>query len=455
MKIPARLIPLVEDGIIDEVLGQVKSGKEADVFIVRFGDELRCAKVYKEANNRSFRQAVQYQEGRKVQNSRSARAMSKRTRYGQKEAEASWINAEVEALNTLSAAGLRVPRPFGFFDGVLIMELIVGEDGEPAPRLNDIALTPEIALLYHEELIAQIVRMLCAGIIHGDLSEFNVLVDAEGPVIIDLPQAVNAAGNNSAAMMFARDVDNMARYFGRFEPGILGLKYAKEIWDLYEKGKLTPHVELTGQFKEPTKAADVGGVLNAIGDARKEHEDRILKKAKDREEGPSRFIKDEEPRGRDFPGDARDPRGAHREGRSGGQRGGPRGPHSQNHQGNPGTGGGQRAANPQHAGQSGQQRPPDGNVRSTGSQGNRHGNHNPPNGNVRQGGPNGNQRPPEGNVRHRGQDRNPKPPHQSPPHRSDAPPRANPGNDRNPPAPPKHDWGRRPKPGGNPGRRSG
>ncbi len=302
MKIPSRLIPLVEDGIIDEVIGQVKSGKEADVFIVRVGEEIRCAKVYKEANNRSFRQAVQYQEGRTVQNSRSARAMSKRTRYGQKEAENSWITAEVEALHKLSAAGIRVPRPFGFFDGVLIMELILGEDGQAAPRLNDLTLSPETALLYHEELIAQIVRMLCLGIIHGDLSEFNVLVDQEGPVIIDLPQAVNAAGNNSAGMMFARDVDNMASYFGRFEPGILGLKYAKEIWALYEKGKLTPHAELTGQYQEPTRKADVGGVLTAIGDARKEHEDRLLKKAQDREprgretHGPMRSQEREVPR---------------------------------------------------------------------------------------------------------------------------------------------------------------
>lgn len=279
MKIPSRLIPLVEDGIIEEVIGQVKSGKEADVFVVRVGEELRCAKVYKEANNRSFRQAVQYQEGRKVQNSRSARAMSKRTRYGQKEAESSWIHAEVEALNKLAAAGLRVPRPFGFFDGVLIMELIADAEGNPAPRLNDVTLSADVALLYHEELIAQIVRMLCAGIIHGDLSEFNVLVDAEGPVIIDLPQAVNAAGNNSAGMMFLRDVDNMARYFSRFVPEIAMLRYGKEIWSLYEKGKLTPHVELTGKYEEPGKKVDVNGVLTAIGDARKEHENRLTKKA--------------------------------------------------------------------------------------------------------------------------------------------------------------------------------
>ena len=278
MKIPSRLLPLVEDGIIDEVLAQVKSGKEADVFIVRIGDEIRCAKVYKEAIHRSFRQAVQYQEGRKVLNSRSTRAMSKRTNYGQKQAESSWMNAEVAALNTLSAAGLRVPKPYGLYDGVLIMELIVDADGNPAPRLNDVTLTPDEALMYHEELIAQVVRMLCSGLIHGDLSEFNVLMDVDGPVIIDMPQAVNAAGNNSAAMMFARDVDNLARHFGRFEPGILTLRYAKEIWALYEKGKLTPHADLTGHFEESKKKIDVGGVLSVIGDARKEHEDRLLKK---------------------------------------------------------------------------------------------------------------------------------------------------------------------------------
>ncbi len=279
MKTPPRLISLVEDGVIDEVIAQVRSGKEADVFVVRAGEEMRCAKIYKEANKRNFRQAVQYQEGRKFQNSRSARAISKRTAYGQKEAEASWISAEVEALNKLSAAGVRVPRPFGFFDGVLIMELIMGEDGQPAPQLNDLILPAETAILYHEELITQIVWMLCSGLIHGDLSEFNVLVDSEGPVIIDMPQAVNAAGNNSAGMMFARDVNNMARFFGRFAPEILSLKYAKEIWALYEKGKLTPYVELTGQFKEPMKKADVGGVLSAIGDARKERDARLVRKS--------------------------------------------------------------------------------------------------------------------------------------------------------------------------------
>ncbi len=278
MKIPARLLPLIEEGIIDEVVGQLKSGKEADVFIVRVGDDTRCAKVYKEANQRSFRQAAKYQEGRRVQNSRSGRAISKRTQYGQKASEASWLNAEVAALKVLSAAGLRVPTPFGLFDGVLIMELIVDADGNPAPRLNDLTLSPDVARLYHARLIDQIVRMLCAGIIHGDLSEFNVLVDAQGPVIIDLPQAVNAAGNSSAGMLFARDVDNLARYFGRFDPAILTLKYAQEIWALYAKGKLTPHAELTGLFRESTRKVDVGSVMAAIGDARKEHEVRMLNK---------------------------------------------------------------------------------------------------------------------------------------------------------------------------------
>ena len=277
MKIPAKLIPLVEDGVLDEVLGQIKSGKEADVFIVRVGESIRCAKVYKDANNRSFRQAAQYQEGRQVKGSRTARAMAKRTGYGQKQAESSWMNAEVAALQVLSAAGLRVPEPFGLYDGVLVMELIVGADGQVAPRLDDLVLTSDQAIDYHEDLIHQVVRMLCAGYIHGDLSEFNVLVDAHGPVIIDLPQAVNAAGNNSAATLFARDVDNLARFFGRFEPAILTLNYAQEIWALYEKGKLTPEVELTGQYVALAKRVDVGGVLRVIEDAQKERDYKVAK----------------------------------------------------------------------------------------------------------------------------------------------------------------------------------
>ncbi|MEO7776608.1 MAG: PA4780 family RIO1-like protein kinase [Fibrobacteria bacterium] len=278
MKIPKRLAPLIEDGIIDAVVSEVKSGKEAQVYVVLCGEELRCAKVYKDANNRSFKQAVQYQEGRSVKNSRTARAIGKRSRFGQKEAEASWISAEVDALYKLTAAGVRVPKPFGFFDGVLIMELIVDAEGEPAPRLNGLSLEPETARAYHAFLIRQIVRMLAAGIIHGDLSEFNVLVDAEGPVIIDLPQAVNAGGNNSASMMLDRDVRNMAEYFGAFAPELLATEYGKEIWAVYERGKLTAESEFTGVFQETRPQANVGGVLAAIKDARLEHEDKLLKK---------------------------------------------------------------------------------------------------------------------------------------------------------------------------------
>jgi RIO kinase 1 len=279
LKTPPRLLPLVEDGVIDEVLMQVRSGKEADVFLVRVGDETRCAKVYKDSSHRSFKQAAAYQEGRRVQNSRSTRALSKRSAFGQKEAESNWITAEVQALNTLSAAGVRVPKPFGFFDGVLIMELIVAESGDVAPRLDDVALSPETARSYHQEMLKQIVLMLCAGIIHGDLSEFNVLVDSRGPVIIDLPQAVNAAGNNNAQKMFARDVDNMARYFSRFAPEILATQYAKEIWALYQNGLLTPLVELTGVFEESSSLIDLDGVMEAILDAQREHEEKLLRRA--------------------------------------------------------------------------------------------------------------------------------------------------------------------------------
>jgi RIO kinase 1 len=278
MRTPPRLLPLVEDGIIEEVLGQVRSGKEADVFLVRVGDETRCAKVYKDSAHRSFKQAAAYQEGRRVQNSRSSRALSKRSAFGQKEAETNWITAEVQALNTLSAAGVRVPTPYGFFDGVLVMELIVDAEGAVAPRLDDLQLDPDTAREYHTFLVRQIVLMLCTGIIHGDLSEFNVLVDATGPVIIDLPQAVNAVGNNNAQAMFTRDVDNMARFFGRFAPDLLQHKYAKEIWSLFQNGLLTPHVELTGEFEESTSLIDMAGVMEAIEDARRENEARLLSK---------------------------------------------------------------------------------------------------------------------------------------------------------------------------------
>ena len=274
MKTPKRLQPLVDDGLIDEVLMQLMSGKEAQVYIVRCGDDTRCAKVFKEAKQRSFKQAVQYQEGRKERNSRRARAMAKKTCYGQKEQEQAWLTAEVDALYRLAAAEVRVPKPYGFVDGVLLMEMITDAEGDVAPRLDDVTLTEEQALRYHAKVIQDVVRMLCAGLIHGDLSEFNVLVDADGPVIIDLPQAVDAAGNNSAAAMLERDVNNMRAYFGRFAPELLATHYGKEMWALYEAGKLHPDSQLTGHFEFDDHIANVDELMEVIDDAKEEEAER-------------------------------------------------------------------------------------------------------------------------------------------------------------------------------------
>lgn len=274
MKIPKRLTPLIDDGLIDDVICQLKSGKEAHVYTVRCGDAIRCAKVYKEANQRSFKQAVQYQEGRTERNSRRARAMGKRTNFGQKESEEAWLSAEVDALYRLAAAGVRVPQPYTFIDGVLLMELIAGEDGGAAPRLGDVAFSEEQALEFHGRIVREIVRMLCAGLVHGDLSEFNVLVDETGPVIIDLPQAVNAAGNNNAKKMLIRDVKNMRDYFGSFAPTLLSSDYGQEVWHLYEGGNLQPDVELTGIYIESQVDTDVGEVLTVIDAALEEELDR-------------------------------------------------------------------------------------------------------------------------------------------------------------------------------------
>src|SRR5690606_5641448 len=284
MKIPKSIEPLVEDGIIDDVLRQLNSGKEATVYVVRCGREIRCAKVYKDAKQRSFKQAVHYQEGRKVRNSRQARAMEKRSRFGRQEQEQAWQSAEVDALYRLADAGVRVPQPYGFFDGVLLMELIADADGNAAPRLNDIDLSPEEALQFHGFLIRQIVKMLCAGLVHGDLSEFNVLVDASGPVIIDLPQAVDAAGNNHASRMLQRDVDNMTNYFSQFAPELRTTRYGQEIWHLFEHGELHPDVALAGQFAEAETLADVDSLLKVIEDVQEEAARRQAKPDEDPQE---------------------------------------------------------------------------------------------------------------------------------------------------------------------------
>ena len=276
MKTPKRLQALVEDGLVDEVIRQLMSGKEATVYVVRCGDEVRCAKVYKEANKRSFRQSVDYTEGRKVKNSRRARAMEKGTSYGRKAQEEAWQNAEVDALYRLAAAGVRVPKPYNFHEGVLLMELLTDAEGNAAPRLNDLVLTAEVAREYHRILIMQVVRMLCAGIIHGDLSEFNVLVDSAGPVIIDLPQAIDAAANNHAQQMLLRDVRNLANYFGQFAPELLGTDYGDEIWSLYQGSQLSPDTMLTGRFERADKPVDLNSVMREIQDTLKEEEARQL-----------------------------------------------------------------------------------------------------------------------------------------------------------------------------------
>lgn len=276
MKTPKRLEPLIEDGLVDDVIRQLMSGKEATVYVVRCGDDVRCAKVYKEANNRSFRQSVDYTEGRKVKGSRQARAMAKGTKYGKQAQEEAWQSAEVDALYRLADAGVRVPKPYNFYEGVLLMELVTDANGNAAPRLNDVVFTAEEAKKHHHTLLKEVVRMLCAGIVHGDLSEFNILLSDEGPVIIDLPQAVDAASNNHASSMLERDVGNLSDFFGRFAPELLSTQYGKEIWALYARGDLHPDTELTGRFKQNTKAVDLKGVIREIDATRDEEAARQL-----------------------------------------------------------------------------------------------------------------------------------------------------------------------------------
>ncbi|MDO8347658.1 MAG: PA4780 family RIO1-like protein kinase [Rugosibacter sp.] len=279
MKIPNRLQPLVAEGLIDEVLRQLMSGKEATVYMVRCGEAIRCAKVYKDIKQRSFRKNASYQEGRRTKNSRQARAMEKGSRYGRQMQEEAWQSAEVDALYRLAAAGVRVPQPYICHEGVLLMDLVTDADGHPAPRLNDIELSVTQALHFHAGLLNQVVRMLCAGLIHGDLSEYNILVGADGPVIIDLPQAVDAAGNSNASAMLERDVANLASYFSRFAPELGGSDYGKEIWRLYEAGSLSPESELTGRIETDHRIADVGAVLEEVKLARLEEERRRLYQA--------------------------------------------------------------------------------------------------------------------------------------------------------------------------------
>ncbi len=284
MKIPARLLPLLEEGLIDEVLSRLMSGKEADVFVVRSSGEIRCAKVYKEAAKRSFKQAVLYQEGRKSRSSRRARAMEKGSKFGRAQQEETWHNAEVDALRKLAAAGVRVPTPYSCVDGVLLMELVTDSEGDVAPRLSEVMLTREQALEDHAALIGYVVKMLCAGIVHGDLSEFNILVDEYGPVIIDLPQAVDAAANNNAESMLIRDVNKLRDYYAEFAPELAQTQYAKEMWALFEAGELKPATQLTGGFQDDGESADVDAVMREIADAIKEEQERLARIAEAEED---------------------------------------------------------------------------------------------------------------------------------------------------------------------------
>jgi RIO kinase 1 len=279
MKSPPRLQSLMDEGLIDSVVRQLKSGKEADVYVVRCGDETRAAKVYKEANKRGFRQAVDYTENRKVRNSRQARAMAKGTSFGRQQQEAAWQSAEVDALYRLAAAGVRVPQPNNFHDGVLLMELVADEHGDAAPRLNDVPFSEDEARQHHATLISEVVRMLCAGVIHGDLSEFNILLAADGPVIIDLPQAVDAAGNNHAPRMLMRDVANLRNFFGQYAPELLPTQYGAEIWALYAAGLLVPDMPLTGRYEHRAGEVDLSEVLREIEDARFEEAARLERMA--------------------------------------------------------------------------------------------------------------------------------------------------------------------------------
>lgn len=279
MKTPARLQALVDEGLIDGVMRQLMSGKEAKVYVVRCGDTVRCAKVYKEATQRSFRQAVDYTENRKVKNSRQARAMAKGTRFGRAKQEEAWQSAEVDALFRLAHAGVRVPMPHGFHEGVLLMELVVDAEGAAAPRLNDVHFSADEARRHHDTLIADVVRMLCAGVVHGDLSEFNILLAADGPVIIDLPQAIDAAGNNHAPRMLMRDVDNLRRFFGRSAPELLATQYGAEIWDLYAGGRLQPDTPLSGRYVPHAGAVDLTALMREIEATRLEEEARLERMA--------------------------------------------------------------------------------------------------------------------------------------------------------------------------------
>jgi RIO kinase 1 len=237
---PAESIDLlVADGIVDALIQRVKTGKEAEVFIVRKGEEYLAAKVYKERTARNFKNNVTYKEGRQVRNTRDARAMAKGTKYGLELSEADWRHAEHDALLTVAAAGVRVPKPDLFYEGVLLMELVLGSDGQPAPRLIDVPLTRDEAVAHHRDILGQIVGMLTCDLIHGDLSPYNILMAWNGPTIIDLPQVIKAAHNSQSEGFLIRDVRNITEHFARYAPELKKCAHDGElIWRKYVRREL-------------------------------------------------------------------------------------------------------------------------------------------------------------------------------------------------------------------------
>ena len=268
------LSSLVDEGVIEAVSRPLMSGKEAQIYLVEAAGKEYVAKVYKEAANRTFKHRSDYTEGRKVRNSRDQRAIDKRSKHGRSQDESAWRSTEVDMIYRLAAAGVRVPAPYQFIDGVLIMELVRGADGEPAPRLGDARVTPEQAQSIYDQLIRETIRMLCAGVVHGDLSDFNVLLAVDGPVIIDFPQSVDPAKNQNARKLLLRDVDNLYRYVSRFVPGLRRIPYAEEMWSLYESNQLRPDTVLRGQYRDTRKQVDTQALLDLIGEEKRDADRR-------------------------------------------------------------------------------------------------------------------------------------------------------------------------------------
>lgn len=271
---PDGLAPLIDDGIIQRVLRPLMSGKEAQVYLVEARGEVCVAKVYKEAHNRSFKHRAEYTEGRRTRNSRDQRAMHKRSKHGRAQDEAAWRSTEVDMIHRLHAGGVRVPVPYIFIDGVLVMECIGDHEGNPAPRLSDLSLDPDTAHEVYHRVIQEVVRMLAVGVVHGDLSEFNVLIGSDGPVIIDFPQSVDTASNTNARRLLLRDVENFHRFLARSVPNARRLPYAEEMWDLFELNALTAETRLTGRYRAPQRRMSTESVRDLIHDADRDERKR-------------------------------------------------------------------------------------------------------------------------------------------------------------------------------------